>query len=63
MRIIVAQGRVTNLAPIVAFHHKLVGTRNQVESICMIELLCNILTKSVTGTTRRDTPTTAIIWI
>lgn len=37
----------TNLAPIVTFHNKLVGTSDQIEAICVVELLSYVLTKSI----------------
>ena len=51
------------MAPVVTFHDKLMGTGDECESIGTIELFRHILTESVTSTTRRDTPSAAIIGI
>jgi hypothetical protein len=51
------------VAPVVALHHQLMRARDQRQTVVVIELLGNVLTECVTGTTRRDTPTTAIVRI
>ena len=38
--------------PLVAFHHQLMGTRNEVKSVNVRELLRNVLTKGITGSAR-----------
>ena len=39
------------------------SARHQSEAITMIKSLGNILSKSVTGTTRRDTPTSPVVGV
>lgn len=39
------------------------GTGNSNEFICVIELFRNVLTEGVSGTSWRNTPTTALIWV
>jgi hypothetical protein len=43
--------------PLVTLHHQLMGTGNKVESINVGKLFRNVLSKGVTGATRRNTPT------
>jgi len=54
---------VSVMAPIIALHDKLVRTRDEFQTICMVELLRNVLAKSVASSSRRDAPTTSVIWI
>mmetsp|Transcript_18461 Transcript_18461/g.30602 ORF Transcript_18461/g.30602 Transcript_18461/m.30602 type:complete len:213 (-) Transcript_18461:635-1273(-) len=49
--------------PLVAFHHQLMGTGNKMKSVNVGKLFRNVLSEGVTGTTRRNTPTAAIIRI
>ena len=51
------------MSPIVAAHHKLMGTRYQFKSIGVIELFRDILTEGVAGTSGRDTPAATIIGV
>lgn len=51
------------MSPIVATHHKLMGTRYQFKSIGMVELLGDVLTEGIASTSGRDTPAAAIIRI
>lgn len=54
---------VHHLAPIISFHHKLVSSRYQRETICVVELSSYILSKCISSTTWRYSPTTTIVWI
>jgi len=49
--------------PVVAIHHKLMCSCDELQVIRVIELLRDILTKRVSRTSWRDTPTASIIWI
>lgn len=51
------------LTPIKAFHYKLMRSWYQTQSIVMIKLSCNVLSKRVASTTGRYSPTTAVVWI
>ena len=52
---------VALVRPIVAIHDQLMGTGNSRQVIGVIELLGDVLTEAVAGTTGRDTPTAALI--
>jgi len=54
---------VSLVRPIVPIHYQLVSSCNSGESIGMIELLRDVLTKTVTSTSWGDTPSTAIVGI
>ena len=49
------------MGPVVAAHDKLMSTRYQFESICMVELLRDVLTERVASTSGRDAPAAAVI--
>jgi|ERR1719329_139734 len=49
------------MAPIVTLHHKLVRPRDELQAVHVVELLRDVLAKSVTCPTRRDAPTTSVI--
>ena len=49
--------------PVVAVHHKLMCSCDQLQVIRVVELLRDILTERVSCTSWRDTPTASIIWI
>uniref|UniRef100_A0A2P2NZA0 Serine/threonine-protein phosphatase n=1 Tax=Rhizophora mucronata TaxID=61149 RepID=A0A2P2NZA0_RHIMU len=51
------------LGPIVSFHYKLVSSGYQCESISVVELLRDILSKGVSSSTRRNSPTTTVVRI
>lgn len=53
----------SHLTPIVSFHYKLMSSWNETESIGMVELSSYILSKCITSTTWRYSPSTAVIWI
>ena len=38
--------------PLVSFHHQLMGTRNEMESVDVSELLCDILAESISSSPR-----------
>lgn len=54
---------ISVVAPVVSFHNELMSPRHQGQSVRMVERLRNVLSKSVSGTSRGDTPTSAIIGI
>lgn len=51
------------VAPVVSFHDKLMGTRDESKTVGAVELLRHVLSERVAGSTGRDTPSTAIIRI
>ena len=51
------------MGPVVAAHDKLMSTRYQFESICMVELLRDVLTERVASTSGRDAPAAAVIGV
>jgi hypothetical protein len=51
------------VAPVVALHDELVGTRDEGETVGVVKLLSDILTKGVSSSTRRDTPATSVVRI
>lgn len=55
--------QVMHLAPVKTFHDKLVSSRYQGETVGMIEVSSYILSKCITSTTGRYSPSTTIIWI
>ena len=54
---------ISLMAPIISIHYKLMCPWDQLKVISMIKLFWDILTKSVPSTSRRNTPTTSVIWI
>ena len=52
---------VALVTPIVAIHHKLMGTGNSCQTIRMVELLRDVLTERIAGTTRGDTPAASVV--
>ena len=51
------------MAPVVSIHNKLVGSGNQREPIVVVELLGDVLPKSVTSPTGGYAPPTAVVWV
>lgn len=51
------------MAPVVSLHHQLMGSRNQGKAIGMVKCFRDVLSKCVASTSRRNTPSTAVIWI
>lgn len=51
------------MGPIVALHHKLMGTGNKCEAIIAVKLFRDVLSKGVASTTRADPPATSVIRI
>lgn len=51
------------VAPVVPFHDKLVGTRNEGQAVVVIELLGNVLAESISGATWTNTPSTTVIGV
>jgi hypothetical protein len=51
------------MRPVVTIHDKLMCSGNQFQVVRVIELLRDILTEGVSGTSWRDTPTTSVIRI
>lgn len=51
------------LRPVVSLHDKLMCSRNQSKAIVMVECFRDVLSKGVTCTSRRDSPSTSIIRI
>lgn len=54
---------VSLLRPVVTVHYELMSSGNQLQVVCMIELFWNVLSKSISSSSRRDTPTASIIRI
>mmetsp|Transcript_33159 Transcript_33159/g.72296 ORF Transcript_33159/g.72296 Transcript_33159/m.72296 type:complete len:219 (+) Transcript_33159:322-978(+) len=54
---------VAVVAPIIAFHHKLMGTGDELEPISVVELLRNVLTECVARSARRYAPAATIIGV
>lgn len=54
---------VAVVGPVVTIHHQLMSSGDQFQIVRVIELLRNILSKRVAGTSGRDTPTTSVIRI
>lgn len=54
---------VTVLRPVVTLHDKLMRSGNQRQAIVVIKGLRNVLSKGVTGATRRDSPAASVIGI
>ena len=48
--------------PLVSFHYQLVSSGNEMQAVDVRELLCDILTKGVSGSPRRNTPTASVIY-
>ena len=51
------------MGPVVAAHNKLMSTRYQFQSICMVELFRDVLTERVASTSGRDAPAAAVVGI
>ena len=51
------------MGPIKPLHNELVRSRYQVDAICVIELLRDVLSKRIPCPSRRDSPTTPIVWV
>ena len=51
------------MGPVVAAHNKLMSTRYQFQSICMVELFRDVLTERVSSTSGRNAPAAAVIGI
>ena len=51
------------VGPVKAIHDQLVGARNQLQIVGVIEVLRNVLSKCEPGTSGRDTPTMPVIWV
>lgn len=51
------------VAPVVSFHDELVSSGHQGQAVGVVEGLRNILSESVSGSSGRDAPATAIIGI
>ena len=51
------------MGPVVAAHNKLMSTRYQFQSICMVELFRDVLAERVASTSGRDAPAAAVIGI
>lgn len=51
------------MGPVVAVHDQLMSSGDQLQIVGVIELLRNVLSKGVAGTSRRDTPATSVIRI
>jgi hypothetical protein len=49
------------MRPVVTIHNQLMSSGYQFEIIAVIELLRNVLSERVAGTSGRDSPTTSII--
>lgn len=54
---------ISVVRPIITVHYKLMCSSDELQVIWMIELLWDILSKRVTSTSWRNTPTASIIWI
>lgn len=54
---------VAVVCPVIALHHQLMGTGDPGQVVRMVKLLWNILSKTVAGTSGRNTPTTSVIGI
>lgn len=54
---------ISFLGPIIAVHNKLMSSSNKFEVVCMIKLLRNVLTKSISSSSRWDTPTAPVVRI
>ena len=51
------------MGPVVAAHNKLMSTRYQFQSICMVELFRDVLAERVASTSGRDAPAAAVVGI
>jgi hypothetical protein len=51
------------MGPVVAAHYKLMSTRYQFQSICMVELFRDVLPERVASTSGRDAPAAAVIGV
>lgn len=49
------------MGPIIAVHNKLMSSSNKFEVVCMIKLLRNVLAKSISSSSGRDTPTAPVV--
>jgi len=54
---------VSIMTPVVPFHYKLMGSRDQSYTVRVVKSLGNILTKSISSSTRRNSPTPTVIRI
>jgi hypothetical protein len=51
------------VTPIISLHHELMCARDERESIVMIELLADILSERVAGSSRRDAPAAPVVGV
>jgi len=51
------------MTPVVALHDKLMSSRNQCQSIIVVELLTYILAEGISSSARTDTPSRSIVGI
>eukprot|EP00237_Pycnococcus_provasolii_P010175 CAMPEP_0198710720 /NCGR_PEP_ID=MMETSP1471-20131121/2951_1 /TAXON_ID=41880 /ORGANISM="Pycnococcus provasolii, Strain RCC733" /LENGTH=339 /DNA_ID=CAMNT_0044470407 /DNA_START=189 /DNA_END=1208 /DNA_ORIENTATION=- len=49
--------------PVESLHDKLVRPCDELQTICVVELLRDVLPKRVPCTSRRDSPTTPVLWV
>ena len=49
--------------PVESLHDQLVRPCDELQTICVVELLRNVLPKRVPCTSRRDSPTTPVLWV
>ena len=52
---------VSVVGPVVAVHHKLMGSSDQLQVVRVVELLRDVLAERVAGTSRRDTPAASVV--
>ena len=51
------------MGPVVSVHHKLMSTRYQLQSVCVVELFRDVLSERVPSTSWGDSPSASIIGV
>lgn len=51
------------VTPVVAIHHKLVRSCNQLQAVGVVEVLRDVLAKGEASTSRGDAPTVPVVWV